>query len=133
MPSNEAAIGVILGAIEKAGYRPGEDIYLGLDAASSEYYKNGNYVLASEDKSFDSEKMTDFLADWVNKYPIISIEDGLDENDWDGWQYMTEKLGNKILLVGDDLFVTNPAILKQGIDKNIANSILIKVNQIGTA
>ena len=132
LPSNEAAIGVILEAIEKAGYRAGEDIYLGLDAASSEYYQNGNYVLASENKSFDSEKMSDFLADWVNKYPIISIEDGLDENDWDGWKYLTEKLGNKIQLVGDDLFVTNPAILKEGIDKNIANSILIKVNQIGT-
>ena len=132
LPSNEAAISVILEAIEKAGYRPGEDIYLGLDAASSEYYENGNYVLASENKSFDSEKMSDFLADWVNKYPILSIEDGLDENDWDGWKYLTEKLGNKIQLVGDDLFVTNPTILKKGIDNNIANSILIKVNQIGT-
>ncbi len=132
LPSNEAAISVILEAIEKAGYRPGEDIYLGLDAASSEYYKNGSYVLASENKSFDSEEMSDFLADWVSKYPIISIEDGLDENDWGGWKYLTEKLGDKIQLVGDDLFVTNPAILKQGIDRKIANSILIKVNQIGT-
>ena len=132
LSSNEEAIGVILQAIEKAGYKPGEDIYLGLDAASSEYYKNGEYVLASENKSFSSEKMVDFLADWVNKYPIISIEDGLDENDWDGWKLLTEKLGGKIQLVGDDLFVTNPAILKQGIEKNIANSILIKVNQIGT-
>ncbi len=132
LPSNEAAIGVILEAIEKAGYRPGEDIYLGLDAASSEYFTNGRYVLASENKRFDSEEMTDFLADWVNKYPIITIEDGLDENDWDGWKLLTEKLGDKIQLVGDDLFVTNPAILKEGIEKNIANSILIKVNQIGT-
>ena len=132
LPSNESAIGVILEAIEKAGYRPGEDIYLGLDAASSEYFVNGRYVLASENKRFDSEGMTDFLADWVNKYPIITIEDGLDENDWDGWKLLTEKLGNKIQLVGDDLFVTNPAILKQGIEKDIANSILIKVNQIGT-
>ena len=132
LPSNESAIGVILEAIEKAGYRPGEDIYLGLDAASSEYFVNGQYDLASENKRFNSEQMTDFLADWVNKYPIITIEDGLDENDWDGWKLLTEKLGNKIQLVGDDLFVTNPAILKQGIEKDIANSILIKVNQIGT-
>ncbi len=132
LPSNEAAIGVILQAIEQAGYRPGEDIYLGLDAASSEYFVNDRYVLASENKRFDSEGMTDFLADWVNKYPIISIEDGLDENDWDGWKYLTEQLGGKIQLVGDDLFVTNPSILKEGIDKQIANSILIKVNQIGT-
>ncbi|MGR9052215.1 MAG: phosphopyruvate hydratase [Gammaproteobacteria bacterium] len=132
LSSNEEAIGVILQAIEKAGYKPGEDIYLGLDAAASEYYKNGEYVLASENKSFSSEKMVDFLADWVAKYPIISIEDGLDENDWDGWKILTDKLGGKIQLVGDDLFVTNPAILQQGIDKKIANSILIKVNQIGT-
>lgn len=132
LPSNEAAISVILQAIEQAGYRPGEDIYLGLDAASSEYFDNGRYILSSENKRFDSEGMTDFLADWVNKYPIISIEDGLDENDWDGWKYLTEQLGDKIQLVGDDLFVTNPAILKEGIDKQIANSILIKVNQIGT-
>ncbi|HIG91429.1 MAG TPA: phosphopyruvate hydratase [Methylococcaceae bacterium] len=132
LPSNEAAISVILQAIEQAGYRPGEDIYLGLDAASSEYFDNGRYILASENKRFDSEGMTDFLADWVSKYPIISIEDGLDENDWDGWKYLTEQLGGKIQLVGDDLFVTNPAILKEGIDKKIANSILIKVNQIGT-
>jgi enolase len=132
LPSNESAIKIILEAIEKAGYRPGEDIYLGLDAASSEYFVNGRYVLASENKRFDSEDMVDFLADWVDKYPIISIEDGMDENDWDGWKLQTEKLGSKIQLVGDDLFVTNPAILQQGIDKNIANSILIKVNQIGT-
>ena len=132
LPSNEAAISVILQAIEQAGYRPGEDIYLGLDAASSEYFDNGRYILSSENKRFDSEGMTHFLADWVNKYPIISIEDGLDENDWDGWKYLTEQLGDKIQLVGDDLFVTNPAILKEGIDKQIANSILIKVNQIGT-
>jgi enolase 1/2/3 len=132
LPSNEAAISVILEAIEKAGYKPGEDIYLGLDAASSEYFTNGRYVLSSENKRFDSEEMTEFLADWVEKYPIITIEDGLDENDWDGWKLLTEKLGNKIQLVGDDLFVTNPKILQEGIEKNIANSILIKVNQIGT-
>ncbi len=132
LPSNEAAISVILQAIENAGYRPGEDIYLGLDAASSEYYHDGVYNLASENKQFNSEQMAEFFVDWVNKYPIISIEDGMDENDWDGWKLLTEKLGNKIQLVGDDLFVTNPAILKQGIEKHIANSILIKVNQIGT-
>jgi enolase len=132
LPSNEAAISVILQAIENAGYRPGEDIYLGLDAASSEYYQDGIYNLASENKQFNSGQMADFFVDWVNKYPIISIEDGMDENDWDGWKLLTEKLGDKIQLVGDDLFVTNPAILKQGIEKHIANSILIKVNQIGT-
>ena len=132
LPSNEAAISVILEAIENAGYKPGEDIYLGLDAASSEYFSGGVYDLASENKQFNSEKMANFFVDWVNKYPIISIEDGMDENDWDGWKLLTEKVGGKIQLVGDDLFVTNPAILKQGIDKDIANSILIKVNQIGT-
>ena len=132
LPSNEAAIGIILQAIEKAGYRPGEDVYLGIDAASSEYYKNGQYVLASENKSLNSTQMIDVLEDWVNKYPIISIEDGLDESDWDGWKPLTERLGKKVQLVGDDLFVTNTKILREGIDKNIANSILIKVNQIGT-
>jgi enolase len=130
--SNEEAIEVILEAIEKAGYKAGQDIYLGMDAASSEYYKDGRYVLSAENRSFSSEEMVDFLAAWVDKYPIISIEDGLDQNDWSGWKYQTEKLGNRIQLVGDDLFVTNPAILKEGIDKGIANSILIKVNQIGT-
>ena len=132
LPSNEAAISVILEAIENAGYKPGEDIYLGLDAASSEYFSDGVYDLASENKQFNSEQMADFFVDWVNKYPIISIEDGMDENDWDGWKLLTEKVGSKIQLVGDDLFVTNPSILQQGIDKDIANSILIKVNQIGT-
>lgn len=132
LPSNEAAISVILQAIEMAGYKPGEDIYLGLDAAASEYYVNDQYDLASENKQFNSAQMCDFLADWVDRYPIISIEDGLDENDWDGWKLLTEQLGGKIQLVGDDLFVTNPAILKEGIEKDIANSILIKVNQIGT-
>jgi enolase len=132
LSSNEEAIEVILEAIEKAGYKAGQDIYLGMDAAASEYFQDGKYVLSAENRSFTSAEMVDFLADWVNKYPIISIEDGLDENDWDGWKLLTEKLGGKIQLVGDDLFVTNPAILKQGIEKNIANSILIKVNQIGT-
>ena len=132
LSSNEEAIEVILEAIEKAGYKAGEDIYLGMDAASSEYYKEGKYDLASEGRILDSNEMTDFFVDWVEKYPIISIEDGLDENDWDGWKIHTDKLGSKIQLVGDDLFVTNPKILKQGIEKGIANSILIKVNQIGT-
>ncbi|WKJ89524.1 phosphopyruvate hydratase [Methylomonas montana] len=130
--SNEEAIEVILEAIEKAGYKAGQDIYLGMDAAASEYFDDGKYVLSAENRSFNSVEMVDFLAAWVDKYPIISIEDGLDENDWDGWKYQTEKLGNRIQLVGDDLFVTNPAILKEGIEKGIANSILIKVNQIGT-
>jgi enolase len=132
LSSNEEAISVILQAIEQAGYTPGKDIYLGLDAAASEYYEDGIYNLASEGKTYTSAAMVDFLADWVGKYPIISIEDGFDENDWDGWKLMTEKMGGKIQLVGDDLFVTNPAILKKGIERNIANSILIKVNQIGT-
>ncbi|MFZ4700556.1 MAG: phosphopyruvate hydratase [Candidatus Methylumidiphilus sp.] len=133
LSSNEEALSVILEAIEKAGYKAGKDIYLGLDVASSEFYKDGAYVLESEGgKSFTSAEFADFFAGWVAKYPIISIEDGMAEGDWDGWKIMTEKLGSKIQLVGDDLFVTNPAILKEGIDKRIANSILIKVNQIGT-
>ncbi len=132
LSSNEEAIEVILQAIELAGYKVGEDIYLGLDAAASEYYSDDIYNLASENKKYNSAQMADFFVDWVNRYPIISIEDGFDENDWDGWKLMTEKLGNRIQLVGDDLFVTNPKILQQGISKNIANSILIKVNQIGT-
>ena len=130
--SNEEAIEVILEAIDKAGYTAGKDIYLGMDAAASEYFHDDKYVLSAENRSFTSAEMVDFLSVWVDKYPIISIEDGLDENDWAGWKLLTEKLGNKIQLVGDDLFVTNPAILKEGIDKGIANSILIKVNQIGT-
>ncbi|MFA5982934.1 MAG: phosphopyruvate hydratase [Methylococcaceae bacterium] len=132
LPSNEAAISVILQAIEKAGYKPGVDVYLGLDAASSEYYHDDVYDLASESKRYSSEQMADFFVDWVNKYPIISIEDGMDENDWAGWKILTDKVGGRIQLVGDDLFVTNPAIIQQGIEQNIANSVLIKVNQIGT-
>ncbi len=132
LSSNEEAIEVILEAIKLAGYEAGKDIYLGLDAAASEYYHDGIYDLASEKKTYNSEQMADFFVNWVNRYPIISIEDGHGENDWDGWKLMTEKLGGRIQLVGDDLFVTNPKILQQGIDKNIANSILIKVNQIGT-
>ena len=132
LSSNEEAIEVILEAIEKAGFKAGEDIYLGLDVASSEFYEDGVYNLASEGKTFTSEEFTDYLANWVDKYPIITIEDGLDEGDWEGWAYLTKQLGDKVQLVGDDLFVTNTSILKEGIDKNIANSILIKFNQIGT-
>jgi len=132
LPSNVAAIDVILEAIEKAGFKAGEDIYLGLDVASSEFYSDGKYRLKSEGKEFDSGGFTDFLESWVDQYPILSIEDGLDEGDWDGWKLHTERLGDRIQLVGDDLFVTNPKILQEGIDKSIANSILIKFNQIGT-
>lgn len=132
LPSNESAIEVILEAIDKAGYKAGEDIMIALDAASSEFYKNGKYELASEGKSLSSEELIDIFADWCEKYPIISIEDGMAEDDWDGWKKLTERLGNKVQLVGDDLFVTNTKIFKEGIDKKIANSILIKVNQIGT-
>ena len=132
LPSNEAAIEVILEAIEKAGYTAGKDIYLGLDAASSEFYRDGKYVLASEGREFTAAEFTEYLAEWVAQYPIITIEDGLDESDWDGWKLLTERLGDKVQLVGDDLFVTNTKIFREGIDKNIANSILIKPNQIGT-
>ncbi len=124
LASNEDAIKVILEAIKNAGYEAGKDIFIGIDAASSEFY--------NENKSLSSEEFVDYLADWVDNYPIISIEDGMDENDWDGWDLLTKKVGDKVQLVGDDLFVTNSKILKQGIDNNIANSILIKVNQIGT-
>lgn len=132
LPSNEAAIGIILSAIEKAGYRPGEDVWLALDVASSEFYRDGSYQLGSEGRSLDSTQMIDLFEDWLGKYPIISIEDGLDESDWDGWKALTDRLGSKVQLVGDDLFVTNPSIFQEGIDKGIANSILIKLNQIGT-
>jgi enolase len=132
LPSNEAAIEVILEAISNAGYEAGKDIMLALDAASSEFYKDGMYVLASEGRSLTSEEFADLLADWSNKYPIISIEDGMDENDWAGWKLLTDKIGDKVQLVGDDLFVTNPKILQEGIEKGVGNSILIKVNQIGT-
>ena len=131
--SNEEAITVIMQAIEQAGYKAGQDIYLALDCASSEFYKNGQYILEGEgNKAFTSEGFADYLASLVRQYPIISIEDGLDESDWDGWAYLTKQLGDKVQLVGDDLFVTNPKILQEGIDKNIANAILIKFNQIGT-
>ena len=132
LPSNEAAIEAILEAIDKAGFSAGKDVFLALDAASSEFCENGVYDLASENRKFNSAEFTDYLADWVDRYPIISIEDGMDENDWDGWKLLTEKTGDKVQLVGDDLFVTNPKILAQGIERSIANSVLIKVNQIGT-
>ncbi len=131
--SNEEAITVIMQAIEQVGYKAGEDIHLALDCAASEFYKDGQYILAGEgNKSFDSQGFSDYLVGLARQYPIISIEDGLDESDWDGWKYLTEQIGDKVQLVGDDLFVTNPAILKEGIDKHIANAILIKFNQIGT-
>ena len=130
--SNEEALKVIIEAIENAGYVAGKDIYIGIDAASSEFYQNGTYNLSSEGVSLSSEEFTNYLASWVEKYPIISIEDGMDENDWSGWKMLTNKLSNKVQLVGDDLFVTNSKILAQGIEQGIANSILIKVNQIGT-
>ncbi|SMN01548.1 Enolase [uncultured Candidatus Thioglobus sp.] len=132
LASNEEAITVILEAIKKAGYVAGKDIFIGIDAASSEFYDNGTYNLASENRSLTPAEFVDYLANWVEKYPVISIEDGMDEGDWEGWDLLTKKIGDKVQLVGDDLFVTNSKILKQGIDKNIANSILIKVNQIGT-
>lgn len=132
LKSNEEAITVILEAIEAAGYKAGEDIMIAMDAASSELYKDGKYFLGSENKTLTSKEMVDLLSDWVTKYPIISIEDGLDESDWDGFKYQTEKDGKRLQIVGDDLFVTNPKILKEGIEKGVANSILIKINQIGT-
>ena len=132
LDSNEAALEVITSAIKKAGYVPGEDILLGLDIASSEFYRNGRYVLASEGKSLDANEFLDYLVPWVDDYPIISIEDGMAEDDWDGWQALTARLGDRVQLVGDDLFVTNTAILQQGIAAGAANSILVKVNQIGT-
>jgi len=132
LSSNEEAIEVILEAIEKAGFEAGEDILLGLDVASSEFYEDGKYNLESENKVLSAEAFIDFLAPWFEKYPLITMEDGMAEEDWDGWRLMTDKFGENVQLVGDDLFVTNTDILKEGIDKNIANSILIKVNQIGT-
>lgn len=132
LPSNEAALAVIQEAVEKAGYKLGSDVTLALDCASSEFYKDGQYQLSGEGKSFDSEGFADYLAGLCERYPIVSIEDGMDESDWDGWKVLTDKLGSKVQLVGDDLFVTNTKILKQGIDKGVGNSILIKFNQIGS-
>ncbi|MFN7293662.1 MAG: phosphopyruvate hydratase, partial [Lysobacteraceae bacterium] len=132
LKSNEEAIEVILEAIGKAGYRAGDDIHLGLDVASSEFFENGKYNLVGEGKRLSTEQFVDFLAGWSRQYPIITIEDGMSEHDWDGWAQLTKAVGSKVQLVGDDLFVTNPKILKQGIDQGVANAILIKVNQIGT-
>jgi enolase len=132
LSSNEEALQVIMQAVKSAGYVAGKDVFIGLDCASSEFYSDGKYNLKSENKSLTSVEFVDYLQNWVENYPIISIEDGMDENDWDGWKLLTEKIGAKTQLVGDDLFVTNSKILQQGIEKNIANSILIKVNQIGT-
>jgi len=132
LSSNQEAIEIILEAVHQAGFKAGDDISLGLDVASSEFYDNGKYLLASENKSFDADEFSDYLAAWVDQYPIISIEDGMDESDWQGWDILTKKLGNRIQLVGDDLFVTNTSIFSRGIENNIANSILIKLNQIGT-
>jgi enolase len=130
--SNEEALQTILEAIGKAGYKAGEDVLLGLDVASSEFFENGKYNLTGEGKRLTPEQFVDFLADWSQRYPIITIEDGMAEHDWAGWKLLTEKVGNKVQLVGDDLFVTNPKIFREGIDQQVANAILIKVNQIGT-
>jgi enolase len=130
--SNAEALAVILEAIGKAGYKAGQDIYLGLDVASSEFFKDGKYHLEAEGRAFSSAEFTQYLADLVRQYPIVTIEDGMAENDWAGWAELTKALGSKIQLVGDDLFVTNTKILKEGIEKKIANAILIKPNQIGT-
>jgi enolase len=130
--SNEEALETILEAVGKAGYHAGEDILLGLDVASSEFYENGKYNLTGEGKRLTGEQFADFLGNWCAQYPIVTIEDGMDEADWDGWKLLTASLGNKVQLVGDDLFVTNPRIFQQGIDQQVANAILIKVNQIGT-
>ena len=132
LKSNEQAIETILEAIGKTGYKAGKDVYLGLDVASSEFFKDGAYHLEGEGKVLTPAQLIEFYADWCAKYPIITIEDGMAEGDWDGWKALTDKLGKKVQLVGDDLFVTNPAIFREGIDKHIANAILIKVNQIGT-
>lgn len=132
LKSNAEAIELILHAIEKAGYNTNDQVKLALDVASSEFYTNGRYAMTGEGKTLDSAQMVDLLADWARQYPIISIEDGMAEGDWDGWKLLTERLGQDVQLVGDDLFVTNPAILREGIEKGIANSILIKLNQIGT-
>ena len=132
LKSNEEAIEIILEAITKAGYEPGKDMFIAIDAASSEYYKDGKYVLEHEGKTLTASEMVDFFEDWVNKYPIISIEDGMAEEDWEGWKLLTDRLGKKVQLVGDDLFVTNTERLERGIEAGVANSILIKVNQIGT-
>ena len=132
LPNNEAALQLIVQAIEQAGYLPGPDVAIGLDCASSEFFRDGRYHLASDGLILSSAQFVDYLASWVDKYPIISIEDGMSEHDWDGWKLLTSRLGKSVQLVGDDVFVTNSSILKEGIAQGIANSILIKINQIGT-
>jgi enolase len=132
LSSNEEAIVTIIAAIERAGYKPGVDVFLGMDVASTEFFKDGKYHLEGEGRSFTSAEFVDFLAAWVDKYPIITIEDGCAEDDWEGWKLLTDRLGKKVQLVGDDLFVTNTNRLSEGIEKGIGNSILVKVNQIGT-
>ena len=132
LPSNQAALDTIVEAIERAGFAAGKEILLGLDVASSELYENGRYVLASEGRDFDAAGFCDFLAALVDAYPIITLEDGMDEGDWDGWRLLTERLGDRVQIVGDDLFVTNTQLLRRGIEQKVANSILIKPNQIGT-
>jgi len=132
LATHAAAIELITEAIDKAGYRAGQDVVLALDCAASEFYHDGAYVLESEGKRLSSAQLSDYLADLVGRFPIVSIEDGMAENDWDGWKTLTDRLGGKVQLVGDDLFVTNTRILREGIQQGVANSILIKVNQIGT-
>lgn len=132
LPSNANALDTLVEAIEAAGYKPGEDIWLGLDVASTEFYKNGQYLLASEGQSFKASEFATYLSGLVDNYPIITVEDGMAEDDWDGWKLLTEQLGEKVQLVGDDLFVTNTRILQKGIEMGVANAILIKPNQIGT-
>ncbi|MFA7524646.1 MAG: phosphopyruvate hydratase [Acidithiobacillus sp.] len=132
LPSNEAALELLMDAINKAGYQPGKDIWLGMDVASSEFYRDGRYHLASEKRELDSAQFVDYLAALADRYPLISIEDGMDQNDWEGWITLTDRLGDRLQLVGDDIFVTNTTILREGIERGVANSILIKLNQIGT-
>ena len=132
LKNHDEAFGYIIKAIEEAGYNPGSEVALAIDAAASEFYKDGKYVLGGEGKSFNNAEMSDWLAEFTQKYPLISIEDGMAESDWDGWGMLTAALGDHVQLVGDDVFVTNPAILAEGIDQGVGNSILIKLNQIGT-
>ncbi len=132
LPNNEAALDIIMHAITDAGYEPGKQVYLGLDLASSEFYRNGRYVLGAENLSLTSDEFIQKMAEWTKRYPIISLEDGLSEDDWAGWQKLTQQLGSKVQLVGDDIFVTNPQILRRGVEQKIANAVLVKLNQIGT-
>ncbi|MHB8211527.1 MAG: phosphopyruvate hydratase [Acidithiobacillus sp.] len=132
LPSNEAALELLMDAISKAGYQPGKDIWLGMDVASSEFYRDGRYHLASEKRELNSAQFVDYLETLADRYPLISIEDGMDQNDWEGWIMLTDRLGDRLQLVGDDIFVTNTTILREGIERGVANSILIKLNQIGT-